>query len=56
MSNPWVRRLHASVGLPEGYRSAAGPLLDVLGADPDGLRDAVLAALGGAAHQRLSGR
>jgi hypothetical protein len=41
MSNPWVRRLHASVGLPAGYRGAAGLLLAELGVDLDGLRDAV---------------
>jgi Clp amino terminal domain, pathogenicity island component len=46
MSNPWVRRLHASVGLPEGYRGAAGPLLDVLGEDPERLRAAAVTALG----------
>jgi Clp amino terminal domain, pathogenicity island component len=46
MSNPWVRRLHASVGLPEGYRGAVGPLLAVLGVDLDRLRAAAVAALG----------
>jgi hypothetical protein len=46
MSNRWTRRLHASVGLPEGYRGAVGPLLTALGADPDRLRDAAVAALG----------
>jgi hypothetical protein len=46
MSNPWTRRLHASVGLPEDYRGAAGPLLTALGADPDRLRAAAVAALG----------
>jgi ATP-dependent Clp protease ATP-binding subunit ClpA len=46
MSNRWVRRLHASVGLPEGYRGAAEPLLAALGVDPDRLRDAAVAALG----------
>jgi hypothetical protein len=45
MSNPWVRQLHASVGLPEGYRGAAGPLLAALGVDPDRLRVALLAEL-----------
>jgi hypothetical protein len=30
-SNRWARRLHASVGLPDGYRGAAGPLLAALG-------------------------
>jgi Clp amino terminal domain, pathogenicity island component len=46
MSNPWVRQLKASVGLPAGYRGAAGALLTALGVDPDELRDAVSAALG----------
>jgi hypothetical protein len=41
MSNPWVRQLHASVGLPDGYRGAAGALLTALGVDLDALRDAV---------------
>jgi hypothetical protein len=45
MSNPWVRQLHASVGLPEDYRGAAGPLLLALGVDLDELRDAVSAEL-----------
>jgi hypothetical protein len=27
MNNRWRRQLHASVGLPAGYRGAAGPLL-----------------------------
>jgi hypothetical protein len=27
MNNPWRRQLYASVGLPKGYRGAAGPLL-----------------------------
>jgi Clp amino terminal domain, pathogenicity island component len=45
MSNPWVRQLHASVGLPEGYRGAAGPLLGSLGVDPEELRAALLARL-----------
>jgi hypothetical protein len=46
MSNRWTRRLHASVGLPKGYRGAAGPLLAALGVDPDRLRAAAVAALG----------
>jgi hypothetical protein len=46
MANPWTRRLHASVGLPEGYRGAAGPLLAALGVDLDRLRAAAVAALG----------
>jgi len=45
MSNPWVRQLHASVGLPEGYRGAAGALLAALGVDLDELHDAVSAEL-----------
>jgi ATP-dependent Clp protease ATP-binding subunit ClpA len=45
MANPWVRRLHVSVGLPEGYRGAAGPLLAALGVDLEAFRRAVLAAL-----------
>jgi len=47
MSNRWMRRLHASVGLPEGYRGAAGPLLEVLGVDPAELRQAIVAGLRG---------
>ena len=46
MSNRWVRRLHASVGLPDDYRGAAGPLLAALGVDPDRLHAATVAALG----------
>jgi ATP-dependent Clp protease ATP-binding subunit ClpA len=46
MANRWTRRLHASVGLPEGYRGAAGPLLAALGVDHDRLRAAAVAALG----------
>jgi ATP-dependent Clp protease ATP-binding subunit ClpA len=45
MSNPWQRRLHASVGLPAGYRGAAGRLLGALGVDLDRLREALLAEL-----------
>jgi len=45
MFNPWVRQLHASVGLPEGYRGAAGALLAALGVDLDVLHDAVSAEL-----------
>jgi hypothetical protein len=45
MSNPWVRQLHASVGLPEGYRGAAEPLLGSLGVDLEELRAALLARL-----------
>jgi hypothetical protein len=46
MNNPWVRQLHASVGLPEGYRGAAGSLLGMLGVDPDELGAALVAELG----------
>jgi Clp amino terminal domain, pathogenicity island component len=46
MSNPWVRQLKASVGLPEGYRGAAGSLLEMLGVDPDELGAALVAELG----------
>jgi hypothetical protein len=45
MRNRWVRQLHASVGLPEGYRGAAGPLLAALGVDLDELREALLSEL-----------
>ena len=45
MSNPWVRQLHTSVGLPEDYRGAAGALLGALGVDLEELRDAVSAEL-----------
>jgi hypothetical protein len=45
MDNRWRRQLHASVGLPEGYRGAAGPLLDTFGVDPEGLGSALVAAL-----------
>jgi ATP-dependent Clp protease ATP-binding subunit ClpA len=41
------RQLTAHVGLPEGYRSAAGFLLAALGVDLDQLRDAVAVELGG---------
>jgi hypothetical protein len=47
MNNRWTRQLHASVGLPEGYRGAAGPLLQAFGVDLDQLVDAVTAELGG---------
>jgi ATP-dependent Clp protease ATP-binding subunit ClpA len=40
------RQIIAHVGLPEGYRGAAGPLLAVLGTDLDQLVDAVTAELG----------
>jgi Clp amino terminal domain, pathogenicity island component len=45
MSNPWVRQLHASVGLPEGYRGATALLLGSLGVDLEELRAALLARL-----------
>jgi hypothetical protein len=45
MNNRWRRQLHASVGLPEGYRGAAGPLLGALGVDLDELAAALLAEL-----------
>jgi hypothetical protein len=41
------RRFIAHVGLPEGYRGAAGPLLAALGVRLEGLREAVAAQLGG---------
>ena len=45
MNNRWRRQLHASVGLPEGYRGAAGPLLKAFGVDLDELSAALLAVL-----------
>lgn len=45
MNNRWRRQLHTSAGLPEGYRSAAGPLLGALGVDLDELAAALLAEL-----------
>ena len=45
MNNRWRRQLFASVGLPAGYRGAAGPLLGALGVDLDELAAAVLAEL-----------
>jgi hypothetical protein len=47
MNNRWRRQLYASVGLPEGYRGAAGPLLAALGIDLDQVVLAVTAELGG---------
>jgi ATP-dependent Clp protease ATP-binding subunit ClpA len=41
------RQIIAHVGLPEGYRGAAGPLLAVLGVDLDQVVAAVTAELGG---------
>jgi len=35
------RRIIAHTGLPDGYRGAAGPLLEALGVDVDDLRHAV---------------
>jgi hypothetical protein len=46
MNNRWRRQLHASVGLPRGYRGAAGPLLAGFGVDLDGLAGALLAEHG----------
>ena len=43
MNNRWRRQLHASVGLPKGYRGAAGPLLGSLGVNLDELAGALLA-------------
>ena len=45
MNNRWRRQLHASVGLPKGYRGAAGPLLGSLGVNLDELAGALLAQL-----------
>jgi Clp amino terminal domain, pathogenicity island component len=45
MRTRWSRQLHASVGLPEGYRGAAGPLLEAFGIDLEELRAALLAEL-----------
>jgi ATP-dependent Clp protease ATP-binding subunit ClpA len=45
MDNRWRRQLHASVGLPEGYRGAAWPLLDAFGVDPEAMRSALVAEL-----------
>jgi hypothetical protein len=45
-NNRWRRQLHASVGLPEGYRGAAGPLLQGFGVDLDQLGGDLLAELG----------
>jgi hypothetical protein len=46
MNNRWTRQLHASVGLSEGYRGAAGPLLQAFGLDLDQLGRVLLAELG----------
>jgi hypothetical protein len=45
MNNRWRRALHASVGLPKGYRGAAGPLLAAFGVDLQELHAALLAEL-----------
>jgi hypothetical protein len=47
MNNRWRRQLYASVGLPKGYRGAAGPLLAMLGIDLDQVAAAVTAELSG---------
>jgi ATP-dependent Clp protease ATP-binding subunit ClpA len=47
MNNRWRRQLHASVGLPDGYRGAAGPLLVGLEVDLGRLQEAVAAELRG---------
>jgi hypothetical protein len=46
MNNRWRRQLYASVGLPQGYRGAAGPLLQALGVELDQLERALLVELG----------
>jgi hypothetical protein len=45
MNNRWRRQLHAAVGLPEGYRGAAGPLLQGFGIDLEELGGSLLAEL-----------
>jgi hypothetical protein len=45
MSNRWRRRLHASVGLPRGYRGAAGPLLQGSRVDVNQLGEDLLTEL-----------
>jgi hypothetical protein len=45
MNNRWRRQLQASVGLPAGYRGAAGPLLRSLGVELDQLGAALTAEL-----------
>jgi hypothetical protein len=45
MNNRWRRQLHASVGLPDGYRGAAGPLLEAFRVDPGALGSALVAEL-----------
>jgi hypothetical protein len=46
MNNRWRRQLYASVGLPKGYRGAAGPLLQVFGVELSQLDRALLVELG----------
>jgi len=46
MNNRWRRQLYASVGLPKGYRGAAGPLLQAVGVDLVQLDRGLLAKLG----------
>ena len=46
MNNRWRRQLYASVGLPKGYRGAAGPLLQEFSVDLDQLGRALVAELG----------
>ena len=45
MNNRWRRQLHASVGLPAGYRGAAGPLFAAFGVELAELGAALLAEL-----------
>jgi hypothetical protein len=47
MNNRWRRQLYASVGMPKGYRGAAGPLLAMVGIDLDQVAAAVTADLSG---------
>jgi hypothetical protein len=47
MNNRWRRQLHASFGLAEGYRGAAGLPLVELGVDQNQLREAVMVEHGG---------
>jgi hypothetical protein len=46
MNNRWRRQLYASVGLPKGYRGAAGPLLEMFGVELGQLDRALLVELG----------
>ena len=45
MNNRWRRQLHASLGLPMGYRGAAGPLLEEVRVDAEALGSALVAEL-----------